>query len=219
MTHQEFIQKIPLNYLKEVTLLSDFINYDSDILVDTKYGKCNASPISIIRNQKPSIIRAVNKHDYFLNKLKDLNKDYKENKFEVISSYENWNTELIVKNHLSTFKVSSTNLFNNVKLCLQNCLNPTEYWINMAREIHGDLYDYSLSGYVDSKNKVSNKKHFELQDEIMKAFIEFKNTALIYCCTIFEGNVKSFKCNYYEKELKSIDLEYEDMKLTLRIVK
>lgn len=81
------------------------------------------------------------------------------------------------------------------------------------------IEDFSDSIEVIVKDQESNKKDYQLYGEIMEAFKNFKNTALIYCCTLSENNVKSFKCNYYEKELSTVDLEYENMKLTLRIVK
>lgn len=37
---------------------------------------------------------------------------------------------------------------------INNSINKTEYFINQAKEVHGDKYDYSLVNYVNSKTKI-----------------------------------------------------------------
>lgn len=37
---------------------------------------------------------------------------------------------------------------------ITSALNPTQYWTNMAKEIHGDKYDYSLAVYINNNTKI-----------------------------------------------------------------
>ena len=38
--------------------------------------------------------------------------------------------------------------------CIESAIDKNKYFINQAKEIHGDRYDYNLINYVDSKHKV-----------------------------------------------------------------
>lgn len=45
-------------------------------------------------------------------------------------------------------------LLEGNKPTIQSAINKTEYWINQAKEKHGDLYDYSLVNYKGNKMKI-----------------------------------------------------------------
>lgn len=47
-----------------------------------------------------------------------------------------------------------TQLLVNQKLTIQSAIDKDEYWRNIAKDIRGDKYDYSLVNYVNSRSKI-----------------------------------------------------------------
>lgn len=67
--------------------------------------------------------------------------------------------EIICKTHGSFWQAPSNHLHKTLKQgcpkCAGNIQLTTEDFIKRAKEVHGDLYDYSKSIYLDSKSKVT----------------------------------------------------------------
>jgi len=59
-----------------------------NVIIESKYGKIRATAKNLLRGFKPSIQTALNKKEYYLNKLKDLNPDFLK-EYELISDYTN----------------------------------------------------------------------------------------------------------------------------------
>lgn len=74
-----------------------------------------------------------------------------ENGFEIVSFKS---TEIIVKDKYGTYKTMSSRVRENIYPTVKACLNRNEYFINKAKEIHGDKYDYSLVDYKNSHKKI-----------------------------------------------------------------
>lgn len=74
-----------------------------------------------------------------------------ENGFEIVSFKS---TEIIVKDKYGTYKTMSSRVRENIYPTVKTCLNRNEYFINKAKEIHGDKYDYSLVDYKSSNKKI-----------------------------------------------------------------
>jgi len=45
-------------------------------------------------------------------------------------------------------------IFQGTKPSIKSAIDKTSYWINQAREVHGDKYDYSLVDYINNRTKV-----------------------------------------------------------------
>ena len=45
-------------------------------------------------------------------------------------------------------------LLESGKTSIRAAINKTEYFINQAKEIHGNKYDYSLVNYINSNTKI-----------------------------------------------------------------
>lgn len=67
ITNEEFVKKVK-EIFPDLEILSSFKWVSDYILVKTKFGICNCKAISILKRHYPSIVTAVNKTEYFINK-------------------------------------------------------------------------------------------------------------------------------------------------------
>jgi len=90
--------------------------------------------------------------EYFINSCKN----YKLTNFTKVIFFD-------IKNNIVYFydknqfihKMNCCNIYKNQKYSIRSAINKTEYFINKAKEIHGDRYDYSLVNYIKHDNKIT----------------------------------------------------------------
>ncbi len=91
----------------------------------------------------------------FLELLENRNLHFRDGEFEVVGKYINNRVKILCKNKYGECLVAPRGLLQNYNLCISSAINKTQYFINQAREIHGDRYDYSEVEYISSKLKIS----------------------------------------------------------------
>lgn len=82
--------------------------------------------------------------------------------------------KVLVENKYGICKPKIQNLLKQGSCSIRVSVNKTEYFINQAREIHGELYDYSKTVYVDEKTKLTIicKIHGEFEQFSYKHLIQ-----------------------------------------------
>ncbi len=74
--------------------------------------------------------------------------------YEIIGIYNNLDDKILTRNKYGECLSTTRNLLKTSKLSIQTAINKTEYFINMAKEKHGEKYDYSLVKYKNNYTKV-----------------------------------------------------------------
>jgi hypothetical protein len=100
-----------------------------------------------------SIKTAINKTEYFKNKLKSKQPELFEN-VEIIGEYVKKDITFLVKTEYGICKITPNNLLKGHFPTIQTAVDKNEYFKNIAYKIHGELYDYSLVDYNNDKTKV-----------------------------------------------------------------
>jgi len=74
---------------------------------------------------------------------------------------------ILIKDKYGACQVNKKHLLKTHSISIQSALNKTEYFINQAKEIHGDKYDYSLVDYIKNnlKVKIICKEHGIFEQE------------------------------------------------------
>ena len=90
--------------------------------------------------------------DCVFEKIKELHPDLELLPNQVYKSYD---SHLLFSNKYGVVKSRTSTLLKGYIPSIRSAVNPTEYFINQAREVHGNKYDYSL---VDYKNGVTKVK-------------------------------------------------------------
>lgn len=94
-------------------------------------------------------------HKQFLNELWKRNEHYRNGEFEVIGKYKGRFKRILCGNKYGLVTPIPNTLLEGFNLGIKNALDKTSYWINQAKEIHGEYrFNYSLVNYVDNSIKV-----------------------------------------------------------------
>lgn len=92
---------------------------------------------------------------------KEFYKKFSSSNLKLISFYDKNN--ILVKDHFGICNMSKYTLLNKALPNIKSAIDKTDYFINQARKIHGDRYDYSKCVYKKSHEKlcIICKKHGE----------------------------------------------------------
>lgn len=100
-------------------------------------------------------------HEQFIEKLK-LKNPMILKKFKIISFYTKAHDKILLKGKYGLVQVTPSKLVGlNSSPTITSAVNQTDYFINQAKEIHGDEYNYSKTIYAKSNKKIiiTCKKH------------------------------------------------------------
>ena len=150
---EELVKQVPLSVLEQVTIIE--IRKNDKVLVKDIYGKCLTTKSSLRRGCAPSIKTAIDKTEYFKNKLRDLNPHYKNNKFEVLGGYRGVYNKILCKDKYGEVLMSPPELLNGRDTNVKSAVSRRKYQINQFKEVHGDTYEY-----LDSFYKEDNRKEY-----------------------------------------------------------
>ncbi len=145
-------QKYPKIY-ENIEIISDYTDTDSPLKVKVKYGVCITTGAALLQGLMPGMKGTIDRADYFKNHVMDVNPTILKD-CEIISEYTTNKTPILISTKLGIVSVLPASLYKAKSFSIKGAINKTEYWINEAREIHGDLYDYSLVNYKNARTKV-----------------------------------------------------------------
>ena len=155
-THEEFLKDLyekNEHYRRsKFTICSEYVGASRYIVTQDKFGLCKTKASTLLLGCCPNQRSALNKHDYLLNKLYDNNEAYRKGSFRLITSLEEKSVSL--ENKYGVCKMIMGNLLDGKMPTIRSAVDKPSYFINQAKEIHGDKYDYSKSKYVRDGEKV-----------------------------------------------------------------
>ena len=94
-------------------------------------------------------------HEQFLEKLYRTSENFRSGIFSVEGIYQGDSKPVLLKNKYGLCQIVPNNLYTGSKPNISSAINKSEYFANMAREKHGDRYDYSLVDYKTTEEKVA----------------------------------------------------------------
>lgn len=165
-THEEFLknfQEKQPDLFNSINVVEEYKGSSKHLLVETKYGKCFVKATHLLNGTTPTIMSAINKTEYFKNQLKITQAKLFDN-IEILENYISSNKHILVKTKYGNCLSTPENLLNGSVPKIMSAVNKNEYFKAQAREVHGDLYDYSLVEYVNAFVKIkiiSSKGIFE----------------------------------------------------------
>lgn len=155
--HKQFLAdlkvKNPIAF-KGLIFLEEYKGARKPILVKDEYGITKQLPTNLLKGRMPTIKSAVNKHEYFLGRLKVENpRAFKELKF--ISTYREVFKKILVENQYGLCEITPSVLLRGASPDITSAINKTKYFINQSLEIYGEFYDYSKVNYINSRSHIS----------------------------------------------------------------
>lgn len=171
LTHKEFLDNLyeKNEYYRNgefEVIGEEYINNRTKITLKTKYGLLQIAAFNLLMGQGFDIRSALNKTEYFINRAKELH----ENKYDY--SKVNYKTvrdkiEIICDKH-GVFMITPNGHLNGNgcekcgrEIATKKQSNTTEEFIQKAKKIHGDKFDYSKVNYINAytKIKINCAKH------------------------------------------------------------
>jgi len=143
---------------KELTFLEEYVGASIPMLAKSiKYGTCLVVPSNLLHGYLVDAKSIKDKHRYFIKKLKDKNiKMYNELYF--YNNIEKMDDRIIAKHIYGDVYVVPSKLVSGTCCNISSAVDKNKYFINKAKEIHGDDYGYDKVKYVDSD--ISNVEIF-----------------------------------------------------------
>lgn len=122
------------------------------VLIQTPYGICKQRKDGYLRNHDVGIQAALNKTEYYINQYLER---YQNNTYDLsLIKYSHGRAKIIIKDFYGICRIRPDLFLLGIHTSIKNAINKTEYFINQARKVHGDKYDYSKVKYIDGKSKV-----------------------------------------------------------------
>ncbi len=112
----------------------------------------------------------------------------------------------MVRNKYGICKGFLIHLLRGSKPTIESSINKTSYFIEQAKEVHGDKYDYSLVEYVNARTNISIicKEHGEFK-QTPNGHLQGQN-----CRKCYDKYYNSHTWRYSEWETKGLKSKYFD---------
>ena len=118
-------------------------------IVKNEFGLLDIDLINYSLGHKPGIDSAINKNKYFQNQIDKIHNF----KFKLISNYKDGKTKVLINTDFGVCAMLPKNLLKGCIPTIRSAVNPTEYFIKLANNVHFNKYNYSLSNY---KSKIQD---------------------------------------------------------------
>lgn len=141
-------------------IVDSYVNINTKMLCEDKYGLLLVPPESLIKGYKPTIPSAINKDEYLINKFREVHGDrYDYSLVEYVNSKTK--VKIICKDHGIFNQVLSSHLMGSGCpdcgriLCNSKRSIGKGAFLERAREVHGDTYEYdNIQENISFKDKV-----------------------------------------------------------------
>lgn len=142
-------------HLKDIIVkVNKFTSIYEHMLVETIHGECSIFPRHLYYAGNFSIMSAINKTEYFKSVLKLKYGDLSES-YIIIGEYVSAKSKIRIQTKYGLCDIIASDLMKgNTVFNIKSAVNKTEYFINMAKEVHGSKYDYSKTKYINSRDDV-----------------------------------------------------------------
>ena len=143
-THKEFLEKLweKNEQYKDggFKVISDYVNYNTSILVEDKYGVCRVWYTQLVNNQyKPSILSAVDKTSYFKNEVLEVNDYYKNKHFKIVGEYKGRLHKILTLDKYGLCKTNASSLLAGYMTGIESAVDREDYYYNMLKEKNPEI--------------------------------------------------------------------------------
>lgn len=149
-TEEEFKKEVELIYGNEFELVGRFKGISKPILVKDKFGVLSFQNARLLLTYRPTIMRAINKTEYFMNTLKEKHPDIYE-KLRPVSEYINARENMLFEDRFGIVSTTPDTLLAGHCPNIRSAVDRKIYFYNMLKDIYGDKYDFIITN-TDRKN-------------------------------------------------------------------
>ena len=150
---QMYKEEVAKIYNGEIKVVSKFKGLSKPILCQDKYGVMSLGKARQLLHYTPTIKAALNKTEYFMNQLKELQPEIAE-KLEPASEYMAAKTKMLFKTRYGLVSFTPDNLIHGHMPGIKSAVNRKEYFKNQLLFLYDSKYDFIITstdrhkGYV-----------------------------------------------------------------------
>lgn len=153
-TEEEFKKEVELLYNSEFEVISRFKGLTKPILVKDKYGVLEYKRASEILKARPTILRASNKTEYFLNQLREKYPEIYE-QLEPQSEYKTAKEKMLFNTKFGIISTTPDHLIQGHAPSIRGSVNRKEYFYNQLKYLYQDFdYDFIVDSTDRHKGRV-----------------------------------------------------------------
>ncbi len=93
-------------------------------------------------------------HTEYLERVKNKNIHFKNNKFKIIGNYTKMADKILVETEFGKLNMCAYSLLDGRMPTIQSAINKNEYFINQSIKIHNNKYNYSKINYINNSTKI-----------------------------------------------------------------
>ncbi len=149
-TEETFKEKVRSIYKDTLEVIGRYKGISKPILVKDNYGVLNIPEARQILTNKPTIIRALNKTEYFMNVLKEKHFEIFE-KIKPLSEYLSAKEMMLFEDSFGIVSISPDALLAGHCPNIRSAVDRKTYFYNMLKDIYGEKYDFIITN-TDRKN-------------------------------------------------------------------
>jgi len=149
-TEEEFKKEVKTIYGDSLEVIGRFKGISKPIMVKDNYGILEISIAKLILQYKPSILKAINKTEYFMSTLKEKFPLIYEN-LKPLSEYKTAKETMLFQDKFGIVSISPDSLLSGHCPNIRSAVDRKIYFYNMLKDIYKDDYDFIITN-TDRKN-------------------------------------------------------------------
>ena len=209
-THEEFLQKLyesNSHYRNgEFKVIGEYKSSEKPITIKDKYGECEIIAETLLfKDSNASITTALDKTQYFKNKLLDLNSHFKDGKFEVTGVYKGSKEKIDVLTPYGECSIFINSLVMGYNVGIESAKNPESYFLKELsfknKHIHNQIL--KVEGFKNLRSKCKVLIKYGWVNVVPMELKRLKNFNILSAIdkTSFYVN----RCKYNRKDFNNID--------------
>lgn len=149
---ENYKQKVKQLYNGELEVIGHFKGLSQPIIVKDRYGIIKLTQAKQLFNNRPGILLAVNRTEYFMNMLKDKEpKIY--NQIHPLSEYTKMKDKMLFDTRYGIVSISPDALLAGHTPNIRNAVNRKDYFYKQLRYLYNNVYDFK----IESTNRHNGK--------------------------------------------------------------
>lgn len=151
MSEVQYVQELQTRFNGEVKLAGRYKSLSAPVLLQDKYGVMYLQQANYIFGGRPSILRALNKTQYFMEMLKDVQPEIAK-MITPAGEYEAMKTKMLFTTAYGLVSVTPDSLLHGHKPTVRCACNRKEYMQKQLQDIYKDT-DYKFKLDTDSRKE------------------------------------------------------------------
>lgn len=151
-TEEKYLNEVKLIY-PNYKIVSKFKGLTQPILIEDEYGILSIKQARLLLLNKPSILQALNKTEYFMSQLRKKQPELAK-ELTPVSEYVAAKQKMLFRDRYGIVSVNPDNLIHGHKPTIRAAINRKEYFKNQLLFLYDNKYDFIITSTDRHKGKV-----------------------------------------------------------------